>query len=89
MGRSPAEVALAWVLRRRGVTTLITGASRPEQLSTNLSALAIEIAGEHADLLEKASTPAPTFPYAAFNPAIKGMIFGGASVTEWARQTVA
>ena len=83
MGRSPAEVALAWLLSRQGVTSLITGASRPEQLVTNLGALQIEIPAEDATLLEKASAPALQFPYAGFNPAVKKMIFGGTSVTGW------
>jgi aryl-alcohol dehydrogenase-like predicted oxidoreductase len=88
MEHSPAEVALAWLLRRPGVTSTITGASRPEQLGTNLSALGIDITDEHADRLEKASAPVPVFPYAAFNATVNRTIFGGTSVTGWTGQSV-
>ena len=32
-------IALAWVLRRLGVTTALVGASRPEQVEENVAAL--------------------------------------------------
>ena len=39
----PAPLALAWLLRRKGVSSVITGATHPDQLEQNLSALEIEI----------------------------------------------
>ncbi len=38
-GQSLAQMALAWVLRRREVTSVLIGASSPEQLDDNLAAL--------------------------------------------------
>ena len=39
-GQSLAEMALAWLLRKEGVTSVLVGASRPEQLLENLKAAA-------------------------------------------------
>lgn len=83
IGHSPAEVALSWLLQRPGVTSVITGASRLEQLATNLNALGLEISAEHVEVLDKASAAPAAFPYAAFNPMVKGMLFGGTSVAKW------
>ena len=38
LGITPAQLAIAWVLRRREVSTVITGATRLEQLDENLGA---------------------------------------------------
>ena len=35
---TPSQLAIAWILRRREVSSVITGASRPEQLDENLDA---------------------------------------------------
>jgi aryl-alcohol dehydrogenase-like predicted oxidoreductase len=35
---TPAQLAIAWVLRRKEVSTVITGATRLEQLDENLGA---------------------------------------------------
>lgn len=35
---TPAQLSLAWILRRKEVSAVITGASRPEQLEENLAA---------------------------------------------------
>lgn len=40
LGTTPNRLALAWVLRNRGVDTAITGASNPAQLRDNVEALA-------------------------------------------------
>jgi aryl-alcohol dehydrogenase-like predicted oxidoreductase len=41
LGGTLAQLALAWVLGNPRVSTVITGASRPEQLKENLGALAV------------------------------------------------
>ncbi|MBO6059374.1 MAG: aldo/keto reductase, partial [Bacteroidaceae bacterium] len=38
-GESLATMALAWVLQQKGVTSVIVGASSPEQLRNNLKAM--------------------------------------------------
>jgi aryl-alcohol dehydrogenase-like predicted oxidoreductase len=35
---TPSQLAIAWILRRKEVSSVITGASRPEQLDENLGA---------------------------------------------------
>ena len=46
IGRPPAEVALKWVATQPGVTSTILGASRPDQLDSNLASLDVEIPAE-------------------------------------------
>jgi aryl-alcohol dehydrogenase-like predicted oxidoreductase len=43
LGNSPAQVATAWALAKPGVTSVIVGSSRPEQVHTNIEALGIEL----------------------------------------------
>ncbi|MDO9546392.1 MAG: aldo/keto reductase [Pelolinea sp.] len=38
LGATTAQLAIAWLLRRKEVSSVITGASRPEQLDENLAA---------------------------------------------------
>lgn len=38
LGRSPAQVALAWLLAKPGVTSIVVGASKADQLTDNLGA---------------------------------------------------
>ncbi len=45
-GRSPAQVALAWVLGRPGITSAILGASRAEQLRETLPAVDLKLTDE-------------------------------------------
>lgn len=57
---TPAQVALAWLLARPGVTTAIVGARRPEQLDDNLRAL--ELALGEQDMAElDAATALPNY----------------------------
>jgi voltage-dependent potassium channel beta subunit len=41
LGSSLAQLALAWCLKNPNVSTVITGASRPEQVTENMKALAV------------------------------------------------
>jgi len=41
LGCQPAQLALAWCLKNPHVSTVITGASRPEQVAENMGALAV------------------------------------------------
>ena len=58
-GATVAQVALAWVLAQRAVTSVIVGAKRPEQLTDNLGALDLELTPEDLERLDTVSrTPA-------------------------------
>jgi aryl-alcohol dehydrogenase-like predicted oxidoreductase len=41
LGVSPAQLALAWVLKNPNISSMITGASRPQQVTDNIRALAV------------------------------------------------
>ena len=46
LGKTPVEIALAWVIGRPQVTSVLVGATKKEQLELNLSALALELPPE-------------------------------------------
>jgi aryl-alcohol dehydrogenase-like predicted oxidoreductase len=56
-GVSMAEVALAWLLSRPGVTAPIVGATKIEQLETSLRALTLELTRDEIAALEAPYTP--------------------------------
>jgi aryl-alcohol dehydrogenase-like predicted oxidoreductase len=63
-GVSMAEVALAWVTDRPGVTSTILGARTTEQLATNLRAADLHLSAEETAALDKASDlGASDYPY--------------------------
>ena len=63
-GVSMAEVALAWVTDRPGVTSTILGARTTEQLQANLRAAGLHLSPEETNALDEASDPRPTdYPY--------------------------
>jgi aryl-alcohol dehydrogenase-like predicted oxidoreductase len=51
-GRSPAEVAIAWTLRRPEVTAAIVGARRPEQVEGIMGAADFRLSGDEIAELE-------------------------------------
>ena len=69
-GRSMAQVALAWASALPGVTSLILGATRAEQLADNLASLELTLTPAQREALDKASAPPANF-YSFFkgNPA--------------------
>jgi aryl-alcohol dehydrogenase-like predicted oxidoreductase len=63
-GVSMAEVALAWVTDRPGVTSTILGARTLEQLETNLAAADLHLSAEETAQLETVSRPrVGDYPY--------------------------
>jgi aryl-alcohol dehydrogenase-like predicted oxidoreductase len=83
LGRSPAEVALAWTVARPGVDSVLIGASRADQLTDNIAALNLQLSLDQRTALDRASAPAPAFPWSAFGEGVRRSIFGGATVKEW------
>ena len=55
LGAAPAAVALAWVRRRPGVTSVIIGPRTVEHLRGNLQGLALDLPAEAADRLTEVS----------------------------------
>ena len=62
-GVSAAQVALAWLLTRPTVATVIIGARTDEQLADNLRAVDLELSDEEILQLEKASRPRLIYPH--------------------------
>jgi len=56
-GYTPAQVALAWVLRNQNVSSAIVGASRPEQIAENTKALDVELEPDFVEAIETALAP--------------------------------
>ncbi|WP_425147798.1 aldo/keto reductase [Deinococcus sp.] len=80
LGRPPAQVALAWVVQRAGVTSMIIGASRAEQLHSNLASLDVEFTPAQLAFLNKRSAAAPRDSDFSM---LKRAVFAGASVDGW------
>jgi len=59
----PAEVAIAWLLGRPGVTSPILGARTLAHLETNLEALDLRLTPDQIQRLDAASAVEPPFPY--------------------------
>ena len=59
-----AEVALAWLHDRPGVSSVILGARTTEQLDSNLRAAGLHLSAEETAALDSASDPEPAdYPY--------------------------
>jgi len=58
-GLSPAQIALAWVLQRPGVTSPIIGATRPEHVDEAIAALSVTLSAEEIRQLEAPYIPRP------------------------------
>ena len=65
-GVSVAQIALAWLLHRKVVTSVIVGAKRIEQLEDNLAAVKIDLSETDLDALDAASTLPPEYPHWMF-----------------------
>lgn len=61
MGTTPSALALAWALKNPIVDSVITGASRPEQVTENLKALDVRITDEIAQKIEDILQNKPEF----------------------------
>lgn len=83
LDRPAAQVALAWVMTRPGVASTLIGATRQDQLESNIAATRITLSNEQMLRLDEASKPSPTFSAALGTPQIRRMIFGGRDVVGW------
>ncbi|MBO9622117.1 MAG: aldo/keto reductase [Sphingomonas sp.] len=61
-GVSMAQVALAWLLQRPEVTSIIAGAKRPDQLADNLAAAELRLSPEQVATLDAASALPREYP---------------------------
>ncbi|HEX7308067.1 aldo/keto reductase [Lentzea sp.] len=63
VGRTPAQVALAWNLRQPGVTAPVIGARTPEQLEANLAALEVVLTDDQLARLDAVSAIDLGYPH--------------------------
>ena len=69
-GVSAAQVALAWLLGRPAVSSLVIGARNEAQLKDNLAAASLVLTGEERGRLDAVSRPPLLYPY--WDPAADG-----------------
>jgi aryl-alcohol dehydrogenase-like predicted oxidoreductase len=62
-GVSAAQVALAYLIGKPAVTSVVIGARTTEQLTDNLAAADLVLSPEERDQLDKASAPPLIYPY--------------------------
>lgn len=62
-GVSAAQVALAWLLRRPTVASIVIGARTDEQLADNLKAVDLQLTDDEVARLEQVSRPNLIYPY--------------------------
>ena len=84
VGRSMAEVALNWVASRPGVSSVLIGASRSEQLLQNLASLDFTLSEAHQARLDDATQLPLINPYFIFKLPSQ-VLFGGQTVRGWRR----
>jgi aryl-alcohol dehydrogenase (NADP+) len=58
-GVQPAQVALAWLMSRPGITAPVIGASKPHHLDDAVASLSLALTGEEAAQLEAPYRPRP------------------------------
>ncbi|MFL9875640.1 aldo/keto reductase [Paraburkholderia megapolitana] len=63
LNTTPAQVALAWLLGRDEVATVIVGASSEAQLGANLQAAELVLPPEHRERLDRVSQPDVPYPH--------------------------
>jgi aryl-alcohol dehydrogenase-like predicted oxidoreductase len=81
--RPMAEIALAWVMARPGVTSTLVGASNVAQLEGNLAAMDVLLTDDQVKRLNYCSAVIPGFTDSLASPAIRRMVFGGNDVRAW------
>ena len=83
IGKSPAQVALNWVVTQPGVTSVILGATKTAQLADNLGSLDFSIPADQRKRLTDVGAPESVHPYNFYQPGIQARVSGGTSVKEW------
>ncbi len=81
--RTPAQIALAWVMAQRGVASTLIGARTVSQLTGNIAAADIRLTADQITRLDQGSAPAGGFTAGLASPMIRRMIYGGHDVAGW------
>ncbi len=59
-----AQIALAWLMAKPGITSPIVGATKPQHLSDAIAALDVILSGDEVQQLEAAYVPHPVVGFA-------------------------
>jgi aryl-alcohol dehydrogenase-like predicted oxidoreductase len=59
---SVAQVAIAWLLAKKAVSSVIVGASKPSQLEDNLAAADLRLSAEEVAALDEQTKPGAVYP---------------------------
>jgi aryl-alcohol dehydrogenase-like predicted oxidoreductase len=79
--KTPAQVALAWLLSKSTVTSVLLGASKLAQLENNLGSLSTRLSPDQIKRLDEISCVEMGFPHAILaNPMIRQTMAGGVEV---------
>ncbi|MFC4035952.1 aldo/keto reductase [Streptomyces polygonati] len=62
-GASPAQISIAYLLAKPGVTSVVIGARKDEQFADNLGAVDVHLGTEDMDRLDKVSAPDLIYPH--------------------------
>jgi aryl-alcohol dehydrogenase-like predicted oxidoreductase len=62
-GAAHAQIALAWMLGKPGITAPIVGATRPHHLQDAVAALSVRLSPEEVTALEEAYVPHPVLGF--------------------------
>src|SRR5580693_3262210 len=71
IGRSPAQVAINWLVSQPGVTSVILGATKTAQLADNLGSLDFSIPVDLRKRLGEVGKPEAVHPYNFYTPGIQ------------------
>ena len=82
LDRPMAQVGLAWVAQRPGVSAVLVGASSPEQLRQNIAALEVTLSADQQARLDAVGALPVLSPYFIFDLP-RSTIFGGQEVRPW------
>jgi aryl-alcohol dehydrogenase-like predicted oxidoreductase len=77
-GRSPAQVALAWLRHRSRPTIPIIGARKLEQLKDNIACLTLKLDASQVERLDRASAIKMGFPHDFFRKdMVRALVYAG------------
>ncbi|MBA2682730.1 MAG: aldo/keto reductase [Ktedonobacteraceae bacterium] len=60
---TPAQIALAWLLAKSSVSSVIIGVNKPEQFADNVAAVNLRLSSEEVESLDTLTEPKPLYPY--------------------------
>jgi aryl-alcohol dehydrogenase-like predicted oxidoreductase len=60
---TPAQIALAWLLAKPFVSSVILGVTKPEQFADNVAAVNLRLSPEEVESLDTLTEPKPLYPY--------------------------